>query len=835
MSDFEYLPSATVDQPAPTLLSTPPAPSSISSTFLPSPARLETEDHPEPESASTPPIALSSLIHPLTHSPSSPSTDDVPEFAATPTSSPSISSTFLSSPVRSEMNNQPESEHEAASTSMSVPLLSLPLSTLHPLSPLSSTFLPSLVTSATDDQPEHASTFSIPSSTSFHSDSSLPSTSLLGSPITDNVPEIKPAPLGLSLCPSDLPSHVPTSLAPSPSTSNSQLCFPASSESTPASLSKPLELDDVKLESSPALAPSDVVTLSHPESVPVVARRDYPPPARATRSFSNRSHSTPFDTAATTARIQDSRLGLLHSRSHTGPRLANDSFRSATARIPVGLLRSLVDARASLPTHLTPVDAVSLWLSSLQLRVRFHHHGSPCFDTLQRLDDPSHPRAQVLEQARRHRQQSDRHLQDIQVIQHLRASASTRAAHAPRPTPRIRPRRPGFKFQDYFRHATTFDNARRRHAAAAARSTPIFPFPFRPTISPFSTPEVERSSSLTGDGQDFDPPGGVRPAFGLSPKPLAFRISIASATRPLRSGRQERHSFTQLVGYDYVMISQELLDILNKSWPPLFRPDIVALCVPKLEQLVFCGNRQGGSANFVRGGVEPEPNQCEPEPMVQFGVRPRPLNRTNGPVRGSGKKVKEPNRTEPYHHYLTAFAISCDLGIIQATQDPIVWAVGYTVEPALNYTDLTATFLDPRSLYYRIQYLNDWSLVEHNNRTGKYSKDAAPISGLLGDLVSFATAQVYGSIQLTVPFGTYGHSTQPDAIAFMKNMGGLNPVIPRWVNALETLYSAFLALMYIDPKLGGLFLEPLFRLQASPIYTSPYAAPDLAILPIAKE
>ncbi|KAH9159798.1 hypothetical protein EDB89DRAFT_2249618 [Lactarius sanguifluus] len=32
----------------------------------------------------------------------------------------------------------------------------------------------------------------------------------------------------------------------------------------------------------------------------------------------------------------------------------------------------------------------------------------------------------------------------------------------------------------------------------------------------------------------------------------------------------------------------------------------------------------------------------------------------------------------------TAFAISRDLGITQATQDPTVWAVGYTVEPALN-------------------------------------------------------------------------------------------------------------------------------------------------------
>ncbi|KAH9168877.1 hypothetical protein EDB89DRAFT_1909079 [Lactarius sanguifluus] len=36
--------------------------------------------------------------------------------------------------------------------------------------------------------------------------------------------------------------------------------------------------------------------------------------------------------------------------------------------------------------------------------------------------------------------------------------------------------------------------------------------------------------------------------------------------------------------------------------------------------------------------------------MVWFRVQPRPLNRTNGPVQGSGKKVKEPNQTKPYHH-----------------------------------------------------------------------------------------------------------------------------------------------------------------------------------------
>ena len=51
------------------------------------------------------------------------------------------------------------------------------------------------------------------------------------------------------------------------------------------------------------------------------------------------------------------------------------------------------------------------------------------------------------------------------------------------------------------------------------------------------------------------------------------------------------------------------------------------------------------------------------------------------------------------------FAISRDLGTVQATQAPVVWTVGYTTDPAINYTDLS------RSLYYRTQYLNDEALV----------------------------------------------------------------------------------------------------------------------------
>ncbi|KAH9039887.1 hypothetical protein EDB85DRAFT_2141003 [Lactarius pseudohatsudake] len=158
MSDFEYLPSATVDQPAPTLSSTPPSASSISSMFLPSPARLATEDLPEPESASTPPIRPSSPI--LLSGPSlpSPSTDDVPEIASTPPSSSSVSLTNLEC-VPSEMVDKPEFEPEHAS-----------LCSISPTSPPPPA--PSLALEFADDVPELSS--SLPTSQSSSLASSTP-------------------------------------------------------------------------------------------------------------------------------------------------------------------------------------------------------------------------------------------------------------------------------------------------------------------------------------------------------------------------------------------------------------------------------------------------------------------------------------------------------------------------------------------------------------------------------------------------------------------------------------------------------------------------------------
>jgi hypothetical protein len=71
------------------------------------------------------------------------------------------------------------------------------------------------------------------------------------------------------------------------------------------------------------------------------------------------------------------------------------------------------------------------------------------------------------------------------------------------------------------------------------------------------------------------------------------------------------------------------------------------------------------------------------------------------------------NQTDPNFRPISpnfaVFAISRDLGLIQATEDPVVWAVGLTMDPVIHYTGPFGAAT--RSLFYKTQYSNDTSLV----------------------------------------------------------------------------------------------------------------------------
>jgi hypothetical protein len=73
--------------------------------------------------------------------------------------------------------------------------------------------------------------------------------------------------------------------------------------------------------------------------------------------------------------------------------------------------------------------------------------------------------------------------------------------------------------------------------------------------------------------------------------------------------------------------------------------------------------------------------------------------------------------------------------------------------------------------------LNDFpdALQRAQQLDQKILEDAASVSGLLGDLVSLAVPQVYGSFQLTIGTDESGELDMSDVMMFIKNVGGSSP------------------------------------------------------------
>jgi hypothetical protein len=71
------------------------------------------------------------------------------------------------------------------------------------------------------------------------------------------------------------------------------------------------------------------------------------------------------------------------------------------------------------------------------------------------------------------------------------------------------------------------------------------------------------------------------------------------------------------------------------------------------------------------------------------------------------------------------FAISRDLGIIQASPAPVrvVWAVGFITDPAINYPVQSNYAQNARIPYYRLQYAGyqDLVILHSSTSTSSYS------------------------------------------------------------------------------------------------------------------
>ena len=74
-----------------------------------------------------------------------------------------------------------------------------------------------------------------------------------------------------------------------------------------------------------------------------------------------------------------------------------------------------------------------------------------------------------------------------------------------------------------------------------------------------------------------------------------------------------------------------------------------------------------------------------------------------------------------------------------------------------------------------VDFLNDFLNASSRAQQldNKILQNAISISDGLGDLVSLAISQVYGSMQLTIGTDAHGNLNKSDVMIFMKNIGGV--------------------------------------------------------------
>ncbi|KAI0793186.1 hypothetical protein C8Q75DRAFT_804004 [Abortiporus biennis] len=181
------------------------------------------------------------------------------------------------------------------------------------------------------------------------------------------------------------------------------------------------------------------------------------------------------------------------------------------------------------------------------------------------------------------------------------------------------------------------------------------------------------------------------------------------------------------------------------------------------------------------------------------------------------------------------FAHSLDLGTITQTVSPVVFALGIIRNPSIQYTT-PDNQVQNRSPYFVSEgksideiidsTVNDFSsAAQRADALDKKILNAASAitsNPAYAGLVSIATRLSWGATDLTISLGTDGQWNTSDVKMFMKDVGN-----SRRVNAVETLYAAFPAFLYVNATYAGYLLAPLLESQDIPSYGQPYAGRDL--------
>ncbi|KAL7281476.1 hypothetical protein ACG7TL_004791 [Trametes sanguinea] len=172
----------------------------------------------------------------------------------------------------------------------------------------------------------------------------------------------------------------------------------------------------------------------------------------------------------------------------------------------------------------------------------------------------------------------------------------------------------------------------------------------------------------------------------------------------------------------------------------------------------------------------------------------------------------------------TAFAIAVDLGMLERTASPVTWSIGYVRNATILYTTASGS----------TQKLSPYFVTQFGSNIEE-AIDAVTTSypDVLQRAIAFDEAITMGALDFTVSTNSDGTTNASDVRIFMKDVNGDaqssgDQNVHRRVNAVEKMYAALPALLYVNASIVGPLLAPLLDAQDG-ITTMPYAAQDLGV------
>ncbi|TRM62815.1 hypothetical protein BD626DRAFT_548254 [Schizophyllum amplum] len=174
------------------------------------------------------------------------------------------------------------------------------------------------------------------------------------------------------------------------------------------------------------------------------------------------------------------------------------------------------------------------------------------------------------------------------------------------------------------------------------------------------------------------------------------------------------------------------------------------------------------------------------------------------------------------------FALSWDMGDVSSDEEEAVFALGFARRPVIEYDAGDAT--QERYPYFLTEYSNaddafEAFIADYDDATkradaldSKIMDAAGSVSSDYADLVALGARQTLAGVEWT----TTDDNDTDDVLAFMRQSGD-----SQRTNAVETLYAAWPAFLYLNATWGQYLLEPLLRFESSTAYTKDYPAPDL--------